>query len=185
MLAIEDDVQIYDYLFTLMAKSDDDEDNKVTLLDIKENLKDYSLKELKFLTVVLIDTIGELTKDKESLNKNLNKFEEEKVELTKKLSKLHETCKSLFFENDFLNEKLSEMSKFDSKGKSEGSKIQFELEEKLVKASADLTASLERNSELEKDLVRVKDELKKAHKWTISYQVWTSLTSQGSNSRRG
>lgn len=39
------------------------------------------------------------------------------------------------------------MSKHDSKGKSEGSRMQFELEEELAKAKADLTTSLERNSE--------------------------------------
>lgn len=36
-----------------MENSDEDEDDKVTLLDIKENLKDYSIKELKPLSTFL------------------------------------------------------------------------------------------------------------------------------------
>ncbi|XP_047257487.1 uncharacterized protein LOC124889575 [Capsicum annuum] len=66
-----------------MANSDDDE---VTLLDTKENLKNYSLKELKFLTTMLIDTINELTKDKECWKKDLEKCEKEMVELTVQVS---------------------------------------------------------------------------------------------------
>lgn len=52
MMVVEDDVQIYDSYFALTAKSNDDEDEKVTILDIKENLKDYSPKEFRSLTVV-------------------------------------------------------------------------------------------------------------------------------------
>lgn len=100
MIVIEGDVQIYDSLFVLMNKLDDDEDNKITLLDLKENLKNYSLKELNSLSTVLIDTIYEFTKDKESLNKNFDKFKEEKVELTEQLSKLQETYKSLSLKDD-------------------------------------------------------------------------------------
>lgn len=71
MIVVKDDVQIYDSLFALLAKSDEDEDEKVTLLDIKGNIKDYSPKGLKYFSIVLIDIVCELTKDKESLSKIL------------------------------------------------------------------------------------------------------------------
>lgn len=68
---LEDNVQVYDPLFALMDKSDDDDDDKVTLMDIKENLKNYSLKELKFLATILKDTFNNLIKDKECLKKDI------------------------------------------------------------------------------------------------------------------
>lgn len=36
MIVIKDDAQVYDLLFAMMANSDEDEDDKVTLLDIKK-----------------------------------------------------------------------------------------------------------------------------------------------------
>lgn len=54
MMVIEYDVQIYDLVFALMEKSDED---KVTILDIKENLKYYSLKELNSLVTILRDFV--------------------------------------------------------------------------------------------------------------------------------
>lgn len=97
---------------------------------------------------------------------------------------LQESCQSPSLENDLLNEKLIETSNLNPKGKSEGSKIKFDLEEKLTKAKVDLTASL-KNSELERDQVRNKAEFKKALKWTTSSQVLTSITNKYSNNRRG
>lgn len=40
MMVVKDDAQIYDSLFSMMPMSDDDEHQKVTILDIKENIKD-------------------------------------------------------------------------------------------------------------------------------------------------
>lgn len=121
MIVVEEDVQIYESLSVLMAKLDDDEDKKVTVLYIKDNLKDYFPKELKSLANNLIDTICELINNKGSLNKNLDDFEVEKVDLVEKISKLQETCQFLSLKNDLLNRKISEISKSNLKEKSEGS----------------------------------------------------------------
>lgn len=59
------------------------------------------------------------------------------------------------------------------------------MEEKLAKARVDMIAFLERNSELQKELARIKIEIEKALKQTTSSQVITNLTSKGSNRRRG
>ncbi|XP_016558062.1 uncharacterized protein LOC107857737 [Capsicum annuum] len=98
-MVVDDDVHNYDTLFGLMAKSHDAEDDKVTLLDIKNNLKNYSL------ATMLVDTVNELTKDNECLNKNIDKCEEEVVELTVQVTELQQTGKLLSLENDLLNEK--------------------------------------------------------------------------------
>lgn len=57
MVVIEDENQIYDSTFALMTKYEDEDDDKVNILYIKYNLKDYTLKELKYLTNVLMDTV--------------------------------------------------------------------------------------------------------------------------------
>lgn len=66
------------------------------------------------------------------LNKSIDELEIEKVELSELLSKLQESYQSLSFENDLLNERLSEIANFDEQEKGEGSRIQFDLEEKLT-----------------------------------------------------
>lgn len=113
MMVVKNDVQIYDSLFVLMAKSDDDENEKATILDIKNNLKDYSPKELRSLAIMLIDYECDLTKYKESLSKNIDELEVENMELIEQMPKLQEYCQSLSFENDLLNENLSEKPKFN------------------------------------------------------------------------
>lgn len=72
MMVIEYEDQIYDSLFALMGKSEDEDGDKVTILYIKDNLKDYSLKELKSLATVVIDPMFDLTKEKNFLNKDLD-----------------------------------------------------------------------------------------------------------------
>lgn len=47
-----------------MVDSDGTGDNPITLLNIKDNLKDYSLTKQRSLTSVLINTLNNLDKDK-------------------------------------------------------------------------------------------------------------------------
>lgn len=162
---------------------------------------------------MLIDTINDLIQDKENIKKDLNKYEEQIIELSVRVieltienpnlkkylekyegklielsvqvTELQDVDKSLSHENNLLNKNLSKMSKCDSKRKCERSRVQFELEKELAKVKADLAASLERNSELDRKLFRVKAKFDKSLKWTTSAKVLTSLISQESNSRRG
>lgn len=94
---MEDDVQIYDSVFALVAKSDDDEDAKVTILDIKENLEDYSLKELRSLVVVLKDSMCEIIKVKDLLNKKIDEPEIENVELIEQMSNFKKVVNPFLF----------------------------------------------------------------------------------------
>lgn len=55
---------------------------KVTLLNIKQNLKDYSLKKLKSLANVLIDSLCDIKKEKYFLKVSLDDFENKKIALT-------------------------------------------------------------------------------------------------------
>ena len=63
--------------------------------------------------------------------------------------------------------------------------MHLELENKLHTAEMKTEIALERNLELERDLVRVKEELEKSLKWTNSSNILTNLIGQDNNSRRG
>lgn len=61
-MVIEYNDQIYDSHFNLVSKFKDEDDDKVTSLDIQNNLKNYTLKELKSLATILINSVCDLTK---------------------------------------------------------------------------------------------------------------------------
>lgn len=81
-----------------MENLDEDEDDKVTPLDIKENFNNYSLNGLMSLIVVLINAINDLTRDTEYFKMNWKKCEEEVVKLTMLVTELQETSQSLSVE---------------------------------------------------------------------------------------
>lgn len=57
VLAIEECEVTYHSLFSLMENTEDKEENKVTLSDIKEKLDNYSSRKIKKLVNVLIDSM--------------------------------------------------------------------------------------------------------------------------------
>lgn len=65
MMAVEEDDNIFNSLFTLMTISGNDEE--VTIFDINQGLNDYSLKTLKSLENMLINYLWEFTKENISL----------------------------------------------------------------------------------------------------------------------
>ncbi|XP_015161849.1 uncharacterized protein [Solanum tuberosum] len=63
------DLDVFDAMFAFMAKSDDEEvEEHVTLSDLKQNLHVYSIKRLRSLATVLIDSITKLTSEKDLMN---------------------------------------------------------------------------------------------------------------------
>lgn len=82
MVVVKDKAPVFDLLFSLMADYQADEDNPVTLYDIKEDLKDYSLSKLKPLASVLIDSLNNLAKGKEDMKEALENYEEKVGELS-------------------------------------------------------------------------------------------------------
>ena len=62
MLAFKGDKNVFDATFSLMAKSDDEEDEEeVTLSYLKQNFHVYCVKKLRILAAALIDSIIEST----------------------------------------------------------------------------------------------------------------------------
>ncbi|KAK4713349.1 hypothetical protein R3W88_019256 [Solanum pinnatisectum] len=161
MLAIKNDENVFDGMFSFMAKSDDEEDEeKVTFSDLKQNLNAYSIRKLRNLVVVLIDSVIELTAKKDSMNNSLVNFNEEKLALTDHVSVIEEQLIVLETENLELKEKLRMMSEKFGKGKGEASSLQMELEASLNTAETKLALALEGNDQMERDLVGLREELK-------------------------
>lgn len=76
----------------------------------------------------------------------------------------------LEFENLELKEKLKVCNKI-LKGKGKVSNLQRKLENQLKSTELKLNMAIERNDQLERDLVHVKKELNKSLKWTTFLKI--------------
>lgn len=84
---------------------------------------------------------------------------------------------------DLLN-LLESGSKFDNKLKGKTSNVELILEERLKESELKLVMSLERNVELEKDLVKENDEFIKSLKWATFSKLLYDMTNQRRNERK-
>ncbi|KAH0689758.1 hypothetical protein KY290_017953 [Solanum tuberosum] len=118
MLTVKDDYNVFDVMFAFMVKSDDEEyEEKVTLFDLTQNLNAYSVRKLRNPVVVLIDSITELTTEKDSMKNSLDNFNKEKLALTDHVSVIEEQLTVLETENLEIKEKLKMLSEKSGKGK--------------------------------------------------------------------
>lgn len=184
-----------------MENIDNGEEKNITLLNIKKNLKDYSMSKLIALASILINSLNDLTKEKKNmkqvlencelniqvtelviekrkLKEELEKYEDQMVELSVQVTEHQATYKTLTCENDLLNNRIDEISKKQSKVKREGRRIQYQLEEELTNVKADLIE----NSFLEEELSKLKTKLVKAIKCTTSSHAVTNSAIQEYNS---
>lgn len=100
MLVIQNEANIFDGMFSLMAKSDDENDEDgVTLLDIKKNLYTLFVRRLRKLANIFIDFVKELTTEKDSMNSSLDSLSEEKVMMIVQMSVIEEQLVVLKSEN--------------------------------------------------------------------------------------
>ncbi|XP_016458822.2 uncharacterized protein LOC107782451 [Nicotiana tabacum] len=200
MMAVESEAAEYDSIFALMAKSnedeEDDDEDEVNFLDVQRNLKFYSQKKLISLSNILIDTYHSLINDKNTLTTELGEIEHERDDLVVVAVDLRETIESLKREKDTLTEIIANIEherdnllevvmdlketieelkregrhEFTQKGKEVASEAHLRLEDELKSVKSSLCAELERNKQLQKDLGRVKNALKKSLKQGIGFQ---------------
>ncbi|XP_069150409.1 uncharacterized protein [Solanum lycopersicum] len=89
MVAVHEEETIFNEMFALMAHTEnEEEDDQVTLLDMKNDLDKYSLKKLRTLAKVMIDSVIELTSERDNMNAELDSLTENKVKLEEKMSKI-------------------------------------------------------------------------------------------------
>nr|XP_010318127.1 uncharacterized protein LOC104646422 [Solanum lycopersicum] len=96
MVVVHEEETIFNEMFAFMAHSEnEEEENKVTLLDIKHDLNIYSLKKLRTLANVMIDSVIELTSERTIMNAELDSLTENKVKLEEKMLKMEDKMASL------------------------------------------------------------------------------------------
>ena len=73
MVAVHEEEIVFNEMFALMAHTEnEEEDNQVTLLDMKNDLDKYSLKKLRTLAKVMINSEIELTSKRDTMNAELD-----------------------------------------------------------------------------------------------------------------
>ncbi|KAH0769701.1 hypothetical protein KY290_013682 [Solanum tuberosum] len=181
-MAVKDEENVFNSMFSLMAKSDDEDDkDEVTLFDLKSDLDTLSIRRLRKLAAVLIDSIDELTTENFLLSENLNRSEDEKTTLTSQLSEMNVRLSILESEIH----QTEEGPGTSKSGKRKLNSFELNLEESLKISESKLVAALERNSQLAKDLSKVKEELNQSLKWTDSSMILSKLANQKFNSGKG
>ncbi|XP_069149834.1 uncharacterized protein [Solanum lycopersicum] len=165
-----------------MAKIDEeDSDEKVTLSYFKQNLNTFSTSKLRKLAIVLLDWISEMKDEKDLVNNNLDIFQDGKIALAAQISDIESQMVVLETENLKLNEKIKGATTTIFKGKNEASRLQLDLENKLNTAEMKIKGAFKRNHALERDLVRVKEELENSLKWTNFSKILLNIVGQGNN----
>jgi len=86
-MAVKDDETVFNSIFSLMAKSDDEENqDKVTLFDLKSDTDTLSIKRLRKLDAVLIDSVDKLTSENLTISEKLSLCEDENSTLNSQMS---------------------------------------------------------------------------------------------------
>ena len=103
------------------SENEDDED-KVTLLDMKHDLNTYSLKKLRTLANVMIDSVIELTSERDIMNVELESLNENRDKMGEKMLKIEYQMVFLESEKIELKKQLHLINEKDEKqkGKSNG-----------------------------------------------------------------
>lgn len=126
----------------------------------KENLREAFEKYEKKIVELSVQ-VAKHTSEEAKLKEDLANYDKEIIKLSVQAAEHQGTYKTLSHENNHLNKRLDEIIKQNCKGKSEGSRI---LEEELTETKANMTALLEKNLVLERELVRARTELEKSLK---------------------
>ena len=134
---------------------------------------------MRILAAVLIDSIIESTTETELLNNSLDILHEEKVALVDQMYVVEEKVIFIEAENLELKKRLKMLNEKSGKGKEEASRM--ELEASLNTVETKLPMALERNNQLERDLVCIIEELNISLKWSTSSKLIANHPSRGQN----
>ena len=150
MVAVHEEETFFNEMFALMAHTEnEEEDNQVTLLDMKNDLDKYSLKKLRTLAKVMIGSVIELTSERDTMNAELESLTENKVKLEEKMSRMV----SLESDNSELKNQLNQITEEAEKLNGMSNGLHAEIQEKLKISEKKLGVSLEKSNKLEHDIV--------------------------------
>ncbi|XP_069153766.1 uncharacterized protein [Solanum lycopersicum] len=182
MVVVHEEETVFNEMFVLMAHTEnEEEDNQVTLLDMKNDLDKYSLEKLRTLAKVMLDSVIELTSERDTMNAELESLTENKVKLEEKMSRMV----SLESNNSELKNQLNQITEEAEKLNGRSNSLQAEIQEKLKNSETNLSLSLEKSNKLEQDIVKLKEELEKSLKWTKSSKLLSNATNQSNFNKKG
>ena len=92
---------------------------------------------------------------------------------------------SLESDNSELKNQLNQITEEAEKLNGMSNGLRVEIEEKLKNSEKNLGLSLEKSNRLEKDIVKLKEELEKSLKWTKSSKLLSSATNQSNFNKKG
>nr|XP_010312990.1 uncharacterized protein LOC104644608 [Solanum lycopersicum] len=160
---------------------DPEEPNDVSMVVVHE--EETIFNEIT-LANVMIDSVIELTSERDIMNAELDSLTKNKVKLEEKMSTMEDKMLSLESDNTELKKQLSQINEEAEKLNVRPNGLQVETEEKLKTTEKNLGLALEKSNNLEKDIVKLKEELEKSLKWTKSSNLLSSATNQ-SNFKKG
>ena len=182
MMAIEDYESVFNSIFSLMAKSDDEDNtHEVTLFELKDDLGNLYAESLRKLVALLIDSVDKQSTENIMLTEKLSLFENENAAFLTLISEMSRGVGILEFNNK-VDEEEPSTSEND---KRKLSIYEEELEDKLKISESKLAASLETNSQLRKDLRKIKKELSRSLKWIDYSKIFCNISQQSFNGKRG
>ncbi|XP_069152828.1 uncharacterized protein [Solanum lycopersicum] len=182
MIAVHEEEIVFNEMFALMAHTEnEEEDNQVTLLDMKIDLDKYSLKKLRTLAKVMLDSVIDLTSERDAMNAELEILTENKVQFEETMARMV----SLKFKNSELKHQLCQFTEEAEKLNGKPNSLQAEIQEKLKNSETNLRLSFEKNKKLEQDIVKLKEELEKSLKWTKSSKLMSNVTNQSNFNKKG
>ena len=128
MVAVHEEETVFNEMFALMAHTEnEEEDNQVTLLDMKIDLDKYSLKKLRTLAKVMLDSVIDLTSERDAMNAELEILTENKVQFEETMTRMV----SLEFKNSELKHQLCQFTEEAEKLNGKPNSLQAEIQEKL------------------------------------------------------
>ncbi|XP_069146079.1 uncharacterized protein [Solanum lycopersicum] len=182
MVAVHEEETVFNEMFSLMAHTEnEEEDNQVTLLDMKNDLDKYSLKKLRTLAKVMLDSVIELTSERDTMIVELEILTENKGQFEDTMSRMV----SLELNNSELKNQLCQFTEEAEKLNGKPNSLQAEIHEKLKNSETNLRLSLEKNNKLKQDIVKLKEELEKSLKWTKSSKLLSNVTNQSNFNKKG
>ncbi|XP_049368191.1 uncharacterized protein LOC125833082 [Solanum verrucosum] len=182
MMAVKDDETVFNSIVSLMEKSNDEENQyEVTLFYLKSDLDTLSIKRLRKLVTVLIDSVDELTTENMIISEKLSLCEDESATPNSQMSAMSVRINIIETKNMLPNEEHGT----SEGGKRKLSSFEVELEEKLKAPEFKSVVSVEKNSQLMKDLSKIKEELNHSLKWIDLSKILSNLANQKFNNQNG
>ena len=128
-------------MFALMAHTEnEEEDDKITLLGMKNDLDNYSLKKLRTLEKVMLDSVIELTSERDTMNAELEILTKNKGQFEDTMSRMV----SLELNNSELKNQLCQITEEAEKLNGKSNSLQAEIQEKLKNSEKNLVCHLKR-----------------------------------------